>query len=119
MNENYFILVKQNMLDMLKHSKSEFNKFENERKQIYLQQAGEKLFNTIENYISLINRLRIESFYEAKQLVIKDKSLQKLLFDARELHRFFYHGINEFNVGYIEDLYKNVLDRTEDRIKRL
>ena len=89
MNENYFILVKQNMLEMIKYSKSEFNKFKSSKNPIYLQQAGEKLFNSIENYIALINKMRIESFYEAKQLVIKDKPLQKLLFDSRELHRFF------------------------------
>lgn len=119
MNENYFILVKQNMLEMLKHSKSEFNKFKSTKNTIYLQQSGEKLFNVVENYISLINKMKIDSFYDAKQLVIKDKPLQNLLFNARELHRFFYHGINEYNIGYVEDLYKDILQKTEERIRRL
>jgi len=103
---------------MLKYSKQEFNKYKQTKNIIYLQQAGEKLFNVVENYISYINKIRIEYFKQARSL-IKQKNLIKLLYDARDLHRFFYHGVNEMFEQDAKELYESVLRRVEDRVKRI
>ena len=113
-----FDIVRINMLNMLKYSKNEYNQYKKTGNIVYLQQAGNKLFNVIENYIQLINRVRAESFYEIKNLV-REKKLRHLLYDARTLHRFFYNSELEMNIEDAEELYISVLSRTEQRIKRL
>lgn len=113
-----FEAVKENMKSMVKYSKSEYNKYKSTRNIIYLQQAGEKLFNAIENYIQFINKLMVGSFYEIKSLV-KEQPLRKLLYDAQDLHRFFYRGELEMNIIDAENLYKSILIKFEQRIERL
>ena len=85
---------------------------------VYLQQAGEKLFNALENYIQFVNKKRAESFYEIKNMV-QEKSLRHLLYDARNLHRFFYNGELEYNIMDAESLYVSVKKRLEERIRRV
>ena len=118
MRETDFIVVKENMLSMLKYSKEEYKQYKSTRNIVYLQQAGEKLINVIEGYLSFVNKIRIEYFQQARGL-IKEKALANLLYDARDLHRFFYHGINERLENEADELYQSVLKRIEDRIKRL
>ena len=118
MRETDFIVVKENMLSMLKYSKSEFNKYKSTRNIIYLQQSGEKLFNALENYIQFINKIESFSFAGIKS-IIKERSLRILLYDARNLHRFFYKGENEMNIEDAEILYMNVKERLESRIRNL
>ena len=113
-----FEAVKQNMLNMIKASKQEFEKYKSTKDIVLLQQAGEKLFNALENYIQFVNKIEAFSFYGIKTIV-KEKSLRDLLYDARDLHRFFYRGENEMNEEDAEDLYVNVKNRIEERIKRL
>ena len=115
MRETDFIIVKENMLNMLKYSKEEYKQYKSTKNIIYLQQAGEKLFNVIEGYLSFINKVRIEYFQQARGL-IKEKSLAKLLYDTRDLHRFFYHGTNERLESEANELYQSVLNRIENRI---
>jgi len=97
MRETDFIVVKENMKNMIKYSKQEFNTYKSTKDIVYLQQAGEKLFNALENYIQFINRVEAFSFYGIKNL-IKEKSLRRLLYDGKDLHRFFYRGENEMTV---------------------
>ena len=113
-----FFAVKSNMLSMLKYSKIEHNKYKQTKNVVYLQQACEKLFNALENYIQYINKIMVKSFFEIKNLV-KEKSLRKLLYDGQDLHRFFYRGELEMNVEDVIDLYLSVYERLNDRIKRL
>jgi len=115
---NIFNAVKVNMLSMIKYSKSEFQQYKRTKNIIYLQQAGEKLFNALENYIQYINKIQARNFYEVKNL-IKEKTLRILLYDAKNLHIFFYNGELEMNEEDVVDLYESVLKRTESRIKRL
>ena len=113
-----FEAVKQNMLNMIKASKQEFDRYKSTKDIVLLQQAGEKLFNALENYIQFVNKNMAGSFYEIKGL-IKEKSLRKLLYDAKDLHIFFYRGELEMNKEDVIDLYLNVRNRIEERIKRL
>jgi len=118
MIETDFIVVKENMKNMLKYSKQEYQQYRKNNNVIYLQQASEKLFSVVENYISFINQIRIEYFQQARKL-ISEKALIRLLYDARDLHRFFYHGINEMIEVDAEELYLSVLKRIEIRVKEI
>lgn len=116
--KNEFVAVKQNMLSMLKYSKIEFKEYKKTGDIIYLQQAGEKLFNAIENYIQYVNKVRYSSYYEITQNV-KEKPLRKLLYDAKRLHIFFYNGELEMRVDDAEDEYIRISSVFESRIRRL
>ena len=118
MENPQFEAVKRNMLNMLSASKKEFSEYKKTKDIVLLQQSGEKLFNTLENYIQFVNEIQVMSFYELKKLV-KEKSLRKLLFDARDLHRFFYKGELESDEDIIVDLYESVEKRIEERTRRL
>ena len=113
-----FEAVKQNMENMIKFSKSEYTKYKSTKNIVYLQQSGEKLFNALESYIEFINKIQVSSYYELKNL-IKEKSLRNLLYDARNLHRFFYSAELEMNKEDAEELYLNVRSRLEKRIERI
>ena len=119
MIEPEILILKENMKSMLKYSKSEYNKYKSTENIIYLQQAGEKLFNVIENYVGVINNIQIQNFQDALQRTFKEKPLQNLLYDARNLHRFFYNSTNEYTIEKAEEIYKSVLERIENRIKNL
>lgn len=111
-----FQAVKSNMLSMIKYSEIEYNEYKNTGNVIYLQQAGEKLFNAIENYIQYVNQIQAQTFYEIKGLV-KEKPLRKLLYDGRDLHRFFYNGELEMNKEDADEIYVSVRNRLKARIK--
>lgn len=119
MSEDELRIIQVNMLNMLKYSKLEYNKYKSTKDIVYLQQAGEKLFNVIEGYISIINKIQIMSFFQAKKLTIQEPSLRRLLYDGRTLHRFFYNALNELDENEACKLYESVLNRIEERVKRL
>jgi len=110
--------VKTNMMSMLKYSALEFKEYKKTGNIIYLQQAGEKLFNALENYIQYINKTRYSSMYEIK-IHTKEKPLRRLLYDALNLHRFFYNGELEMTRDYAEDEYIRISALLQARVKRL
>ena len=103
-----FFAVKQNMQTMLEYSQKEYALYKKTQEIVYMQQAGEKLFNAIENYIQFKYKNQARSFFELKNLV-RDKSLKNLLYSAKSLHQFFYNGELEMDVADVEELYLDVL----------
>lgn len=110
-------VLKRNMEGMLRYSQEEFAEFKRTGDVVFLQQAGEKLFSAVENYISLKSKVRVESYYEAMQLAKGDRELRNLLYDAKILHQFFYNGESEMRAEDIEPRYRKVLARLQARIK--
>ena len=104
-------VVRLNMKNMVGYSRKEFAEYKRSGDVVLLQQAGEKLFSAVENYISLKFDVAIISFYDAKSLVNKDKKWRDLLYDARDLHKFFYNGEGEMSLERAEKLYNSVLGR--------
>lgn len=113
-----FQAVRRNMTSMLDYAEREFKQYKKTGDVVYLQQAGEKLFNAIENYIQYVNRMRYENFYEI-QRSIKEKPLKRLLYDARNLHRFFYNGELEMTPEYAEEEFIRISALMKGRVKRL
>lgn len=113
-----FHAVKANMLSMLKYANLEFKEYKKSGDIIYLQQAGEKLFNAVENYIQFVQQTRYSSYYELT-VHTKEKSLRRLLYDTKRLHQFFYNG--ELEMREEDAMYEFIRLSTllELRIKRL
>ena len=113
-----FEAVKENMYRMMKYSKEEHAKFKSTDNVVWLQQAGEKLFCALENYIQYLHQIQTGSFEETKNLV-REKALRNLLYRARDLHRFFYNERNEMNIEDADELYEEVYKKVKARIDRI
>lgn len=111
-----FRIIKENMRNMLKYSKLEYAEYKKTQDIILLQQAGEKLFNAIENYIEDYYQVKVDSFYELTNLT-KERELRDLLYKGRELHRFFYNAENEYDVRTAEIKYNQLLTKVERKIR--
>lgn len=94
----------------------EYAKFNKTKNIVYLQQAGEKLFNAIESYIQYKRKVNVDSFYELKNLATK--SQKKLLYKGRELHRFFYNGLNEYDIETAERKYLKLYKQLKNKTKK-
>ena len=109
-----------NLNGMLQQSRNEFRFFlDDKRKEIHLQQAGEKLFSAIESYLTLKYGQPIENYQHAYQLSKGEKSDIDLLSDGRELHRYFYDYKEQFpNTLDAIRLYESVYRRLKDKIRK-
>ena len=112
-------IVKSNMKTMLKMSRIELKKYYTYHKEVgYLQQACEKLFNSVELYLSYISGYRIyahKSGYE----VVKEKTLHDLFDDANKLHMFFYQSTNLMPEKRILIIYDSVYLKISRRINSI
>lgn len=83
----------------------------------YLQQAGNKLFSIVENYLQLKYSHRINSYNELKILVKNNKNDRLLLIMAVQLHYFFYNGEVQMPRDEAELIFKEVNKRMMARLK--
>ncbi|MEA3343702.1 MAG: hypothetical protein U9Q92_06045 [archaeon] len=113
-----FEAVKENMYGLLKYSKEEYDEYKSTNNVVLLQLAGEKLFNILGYYIQYQSQIQVNSFVEIKTLA-KEKALHKLLYSARNLHRFFYYGTDEMNTEDADELYLEVYQEVKSRIGRI
>jgi len=74
----------------------------------YLQQAGNKLFSIVENFLQMKYDYRVKSYSELKSLVVHNENDYDLLVNAAQLHYFFYNGEVQFPRDEAEYYYKNV-----------
>lgn len=111
--------AKENCLNMLKYSNKEYEEYVKNRKNItHLQQAGNKLFNVIENLIEYVEQ-RDYSVYGQFMAYTQSKELKGLLRKAKEMHLFFYGGLNEGNPNDVEKVYLQVYERVKNKIYNL
>jgi len=108
----------ENLNGMIRQSQSEFRLYEKDHNPLFLQQAGEKLFNAVYSYITLRTGIEIEGFQHATK-VATDKSDVKLLYDARELHRYFYNFREQYPIEKdAVDQYNKVIKRLKEKIRK-
>ena len=110
----------QDIKDKLRESRVEFNKYKQTNKVVHLQQAGNKLFSVVENWMMVKHGKRVGSYSELKQLVKNDKNDYKLIVRASRLHYFFYatvvvDDIDDIAYEYAE-IY-NIMKRRVDNLK--
>jgi len=112
----------QDINDKLIASRKEFDKYKKTSKVVYLQQAGNKLFFVVENWLQVKYGRRISSYKELKQLVSKNKNDLLLVVRVSRLHYFFYQNIiiddpEDIALEYNE-IYKIMKNRVEKQFKR-
>lgn len=101
--------------EKLKYSEKEYNEYKNTGYIIYLQQAGNKLFSVVENWLMLKYNKRVRS-YKALLMNI-DKNDKILLTQASQLHYFFYNGDLQMSKEEAEIIYENMLSKMKNRVK--
>lgn len=99
----------------LVYADKEYNKYKSTGRLIYLQQAGNKLFSAVENYMMLKYSQRARS-YEAVKGIITDARDKKLLVDAAQLHYFYYNAELQMSRSDAESYYKDVYNKMNDRL---
>jgi len=110
--------AKENCLNMLKHSKNEFDRYNKTSNIVYLQQAGNKLFGVIENLIEYIEQ-RDYNVYGQFMKYTQSQELKNLLRKAKELHLFFYGGLNEGNPDDIKKVYLDIYKKIKIKVYKL
>ena len=81
---------KKDIKTKFKHALLEFKKYKKTNQLIYLQQACNKLFSVVENYLMLKYKKRVRSYKRLREIINnKDKDL---LFKAVQLHYFYYNS---------------------------
>lgn len=110
--------IKENMYNMLKYSKEEYDRYKKTDNVVWLQQAGEKLFCVMGCYIQYMHSMKVESFTELKSL-IRERPLRRLLYNARDLHKFFYNQNDFMNAEDADELYLDTYNKVKSRIDRI
>jgi len=83
---------------------------------IYLQQAGNKLFSVVENYLMVKNDYRVRSYQQVLKLVENNNYDLELLTQAVQLHYFFYNGDLYMDKNTAEKIFKIVMKKMRGRI---
>ena len=106
----------------LQRSKAEFKQYQSNKQDIYLAQAGEKLWNVFNMLAEQIIKNKINSFPKLKKAVAEiyadtgsDLILQTFT-KAYELHRYFYGSWTD-SPSDVEHQYKETLQMIEILIK--
>ena len=112
-------IFKEDMKQKLKESGVEFNKYKTSRKVIYLQQAGNKLFSVVENWLMVKHNVRVSSYKELRKVVRKNKHDKLLLSKTVQLHYFYYENKLRGEPEEFEDIYMEIYDKMKKRVDKL
>lgn len=100
-------------------SNKEFKQYKKTGSIIYLQQAGEKLFSAIENYLMLKHDYCARGYADLYGKVKNNKFDLSLLKDAFQLHKFFYNGDFHIPVYQAEDEFVRLSSIMKSRFERI
>jgi len=94
----------------------EYNLYLDNNKAVYLQQACEKLFSIIENYLQIKYAYKTDSYGNLLSKVSNDDSI--FLSGAMQLHRYFYNGQTELLDLQAQQLYLTYRDKMKSRLNK-
>ena len=100
----------------IKISKAEYKLYKETGSIIYLQQACNKLFSAVENYLMVKYNRKVESYQVLRGFVTNEKN-KVMLRDAAQLHYFFYNGKLQMDNVDAESLYGSVFKRLKIEMK--
>jgi len=92
LKKDWMRIYRKDIKDKLIESKTEFTKYKATNKVVYLQQAGNKLFSVVENWIMLKYKTRVLNYQDLKSLVKDDRNNRLLLSKVAQLHYFYYQN---------------------------
>ena len=107
---------KNDVKEKVKASKVELNNYENTSRIIFLQQACEKLFSAVENFLMYKYRYRARSYQELYNKASISKIDSELLAQSVQLHYFFYNGTLQTDEQSIKLIFNSVMRKLENRI---
>lgn len=110
-------MFKKDIRDKLRESKKEYDEYVSTNQVVYLQQAGNKLFSVVENYLMLKYNTRVRSYDDLKILVKNNSFDIKLLKKVSLLHYFFYQNEIEGDADSYAVLYVEIYDIMKGRVK--
>jgi len=102
----------------LTHAQKEFQLYRKTDHIIYLQQAGNKLFSVVENYLMLKYHTRVKSYQQLLLLVENNTYDISLLTQVVQLHYFFYNGELQMDRLTAEKIFILVYNKMRSRVKR-
>lgn len=100
----------------LKESQKEYKQYKRTGYIIYLQQASNKIFSAIENYLMVKYHRRVFSYRELSELTSKNKFDKDMLLDAKQVHRFYYNGRLQMSESEAEDYYNSLYARLNNNL---
>lgn len=103
----------------LKESKNEFDKYKSSGRVVFLQQAGNKLFSVIENWLMVKYNVRVQSYRDLRKVVKNNRVDRLLLSKVAQLHYFFYENELRGESSEFEDIYMEIYDIMKNRVKKL
>jgi len=109
MIKNWRNLLKNDAKRKLRESKREFEKYNKTSRILYLQQACNKLFSAVENYLIVKYNKRVKNYQDLKAIV--NKRDRMLLTDAAQLHYFYYNGKLQMPESDVIDYYERVYEK--------
>lgn len=119
MNNQWKKVFKSDIKEKMKHSRQEFEMYKKTGYIIYLQQASNKLFSAVENYLMVKYERRVRSFSELKRLIGDNRNDKKLLFDASQIHYFFYNGELQMTRDEASFYYRDIYQRMQKRLQNI
>ena len=110
-------IYSKDISEKLKESKKEFDLYKSTNRVVYLQQAGNKLFSVVENFLMLKYKTRVMNYQELRNLVKNNTFDRRLLSKVAQLHYFFYQNRTMGEPVEFEDIYLEVYEIMKGRIK--
>ena len=106
--------------DKLRASKEEYDEYMSTKEVVLMQQAGNKMFSLVENYLEVKYNYRIRSYNQLKMfLETRNQDDANLLKKCEFLHTFFYtNELNDMAESYAV-IYKEVYDVMKSRVDKL
>ena len=101
-------IFKRDWKSKLEEAEKEFQSYKQSDKLIYLQQAGNKLFSVVENFLMYKYNRRVRSYKDLQVLISNNQDDLYLLSQAVQLHYFFYNADLQMSRYDAEALYNGI-----------
>jgi hypothetical protein len=103
----------------IRYADKEYDRYKKTAYIIYLQQASNKLFSAVENYLILKYDNRVRSYQQLFIMVQDNNDDAYLLSQAVQLHYFYYNGELQMSRTEAAILYVNIKRRLRDRLRTM
>lgn len=111
-------IFKEDIKAKLLESKIEFEKYKSTNKIVYLQQAGNKIFSVVENWLAIKNNIKPHSYQHLRDIVKNNRNDRILLSKAAQLHYFYYENVLRGEPQEFEDMYIEIYDIMKGRMSK-
>ena len=114
---NWETVFKKDIKQKLLYAEKEYSQYKQTGYIIYLQQAGNKLFSVVENWLMLKHKKRVRGYQQLVNIVSQNNNDSFLLAQSVQLHYFFYNGELQMSKQEAEILFKNISRKMKNRIR--